>query len=109
MTGNAIEEALITKIDHPAHTDPARPAALAGVALGLVVCVTSGAVLGFGVGAVLGLVLGGAVGGVLYHRWMARQEAARAAEAQARRQAHEDESARAIRAMMAKDTVETKR
>lgn len=99
MTGNAIEEALITKIDHPAHRDPARFAGLAGAAVGMAVCVGFAFSGALALGVMAGVLAGLGVGTLLYRRLEARRLAAQAEAAEARRAAHEEETRAAIRAM----------
>lgn len=80
MTGNAMEEGLMTQINNPSHTDPSRIGFLAGAAPGLLIVIFLPMFVprltGFGA-LVIGLTVGLLIA-VLVTRWLQKRIAARA-------------------------------
>lgn len=95
MSGNATEDALLTRIDYPGHLDAGRIGGLSGAVAGLLSWLLLGGWLGLGVG----LLAGFGLGALVYRRLERRRAEARAAEAAARRAGHERDVEAGIAAM----------
>ncbi len=102
MSGNASEEAVLTKLDHPGHMDASRFAGLSGSLVAVLVAMLTVN----GIGVIWGIILGGLVGlvvGGMVYRWINRRQINRqAAEMQAARERDEAEAEAQIAAMRAR-------
>jgi len=106
MTGNAMEEGLMTQINNPSHTDPSRVGFLAGAAPALFIVIFLPMFVprltGFGalvIGMTFGLLIGVVVTRVFSRKIASKEQARMAAE----RQRNEAEANRQIAAMKAKE------
>ena len=101
MTGNAIEEYQLTKLDYPGHMDASRMAGLSGSSVAIISGLTAAEFMPGGAAFVVGAIAGLWSGSAVYRRLTARAEAEKAAQLAARRMAQEQETARAIARMRA--------
>lgn len=99
MIGNSMEEGLMQQLKNPSHDDPARFAAMAGMAAGLLSGLLSAFVLPAPWAVVFGF-FAAVVAGVVVHRRLGEAVARRqSAASEARREAQQDETRRAIARM----------
>lgn len=101
MTGNAIEEALLTRLDYPGHADAGRMAGLAGGASGLLVGFGVGLSGGWIPGVLFGALAWGVVGMGTFTARKRQEIARRAAQAEEQRRGAQQEQKRQIDAVRA--------
>jgi membrane associated rhomboid family serine protease len=99
MSGNALEEWLMTRLDHPSHLDPTRIGGLAGLAAGFFTGLILFAFLGPVAGVVGGFVVAVVLGSLVAKRLAQQSEAKRSAAMIAKRAAQVREQERMIAAM----------